>query len=80
MMTAAERNGEFVADLEADRSWLGKSQVMRVARLPAADETGLRSNELKMCLVAQPLGLGDHQQALIDAIGGEFGLGPWCQG
>ncbi len=41
VMTAAERNGELVADFKADRSWLGKPQVMRVAGLPPAYETGL---------------------------------------
>ena len=41
MMTAAERNGELVADFKADGSGLGKPQVMRIARLPAADETRL---------------------------------------
>ena len=41
VMTAAERNGELVADFKADGSGLGKPQVMRVAGLPAADETGL---------------------------------------
>ena len=41
MMTAAERNGELVADLETDGSGLRKPQVMRIARLPAADETRL---------------------------------------
>ena len=37
VMTAAERNGELVADLEADGSGLGKAQVMRIGWLPAAD-------------------------------------------
>ena len=41
VMTTAERNGELVADLEADGSGLGKPQMMRIAGLPAADETGL---------------------------------------
>ena len=41
VMTAAERNGELVADFKADGSGLCKPQMMRVAGLPAADETGL---------------------------------------
>ena len=41
MMTAAERHGELVADFETQRSGLGKPQVMRIGRLPAADEAGL---------------------------------------
>ena len=41
MMTAAERYGELVTDFESERSGLGKTQVMRIGRLPAADKTGL---------------------------------------
>ena len=41
MMTAAERNGELVADFEAEGSGLGKPQMMRIGWLPAADEAGL---------------------------------------
>ena len=40
-MTAAERHGELIADFEAQGSGLGKPQVMRIGRLPAADEAGL---------------------------------------
>ena len=41
MMTAAERDGEFVANFEAEGSGLGEPQMMRIARLPAADEARL---------------------------------------
>jgi hypothetical protein len=41
MMTAAERYGEFVADFKTQSSGLGKPQVMRIGRLPAADQAGL---------------------------------------
>ena len=41
MMTAAERHRELVADFEAECSWLRKPQVMRIGRLPAADQAGL---------------------------------------
>jgi hypothetical protein len=33
MMTAAERDGELIADFETQRSGLGKAQVMRIRRL-----------------------------------------------
>ena len=61
VMAAAERNGELVADFEADGSGLGKAQMMRVGWLPAADEAGLGGNEPEMRLVAQTLGLGDGE-------------------
>jgi hypothetical protein len=41
MMSTAERDGELIADFEAQGSRLGKPQVMRIGRLPAADEAGL---------------------------------------
>ena len=66
MMTAAERYGELVADLETQRSGLCKPQVMRIRWLPAADQAGLRGHESQMGFVAQPFGLGDGENALVD--------------
>jgi hypothetical protein len=66
MMSTAERDGELIADLEAQGSGLGKPQVMRIGRLPAADETGLRGNKPQVAFVSQPFGLGNGQNALID--------------
>ena len=41
VMTATERDGELVADFEAQSPWLGKTKVVRIGRLTAADEAGL---------------------------------------
>jgi hypothetical protein len=41
MMRTAEGHGEFVADFEAQGSRLRKPQVMRIGRLPAADQARL---------------------------------------
>ena len=41
MVTAAERHGELITDLETDRSRLRKPQMMRIGRLPTADQTRL---------------------------------------
>ena len=46
VMPAAERYCELVADFQTDAARLGKSKVMRIARLPAADKTRLRCDEL----------------------------------
>jgi len=73
MMTAAKGYGELVADFEAERPGLRKPQVMRIGRLPAADETWLRGNEPQMGFVTQPLGLGDGENALVDLSGNEAG-------
>ena len=66
VMAAAERHGELIADFEAKRARLRKSQMMRVARLSSVDQTRLGSDELKMRLVTQPLGLGNGELALVD--------------
>src|SRR5439155_16162135 len=68
MVSTAERHRELVAHLAAKRSGLGKPQMMRVRRLPAADQAGLRSDELQMCFVAVAPRFTDWQDALIDAI------------
>jgi len=41
MMPAAKRDRELIAHFEANGSRLGKPQVMRIGRLPAADEARL---------------------------------------
>ena len=41
MMSTAEGHGELVADFEAQGSRLGKAHVVRIGRLPAADQAGL---------------------------------------
>jgi hypothetical protein len=55
MMAATKRNGELVADFQAQRPWLGKPQVMRIGRLPSADPGGLRGHEPQIGFVTQPL-------------------------
>jgi len=66
MMTAAERNGELVADFETQGSGLGKPQMVRIGRLPAADQAGLRGHESQMGFVTKTLGFGNGQNALVD--------------
>ena len=41
MVTAAEGYGELVTDFETQGSGLRKPQVLRIGRLPAADQAGL---------------------------------------
>ena len=73
VIAAAERNGELVADFKPDSSRLRKPQVMRVGRLAATYETGLRRHKLQMRLVAQPFGLGNGEDALVDPVGNDSG-------
>ena len=58
MMVAAEGYGELIADFQAQGSGLRKAQVMRIGRLPAADQAGLRGHESQVGFVAKTLGLG----------------------
>ena len=68
VMAAAERYCELIADFQANAARLGKSKMMRVARLSAADKTRLRCDKLEMSFVTQPFGFGDGKLALIDPI------------
>jgi hypothetical protein len=53
MMAATKGNSEFVTDLAAKRSWLRKTQMMRVGGRAAADQAGLLHDEAKVLAVAQ---------------------------
>ena len=63
---AADRNGEFIADLAAERAKLGKAQMMGVGRRATAQQAGLAADELAVVLVAQADCLG-RQRAAADA-------------
>ena len=67
VMATAKRHRELVADFQTNAARLRKSQMMRVARLPSADKTGLRCDELQMPLVTQPFGFGKSELALVDS-------------
>ena len=57
MMEATNWDGVFVADFAAERARLGKANVMRLARRPAADDAGLGCYIFAVLLVAQANGL-----------------------
>src|SRR5262245_38628024 len=69
VMPTTERYGELIADLQANRARLGKSKMMRIARLSSADQARLRCDELQMRFVTQPFGLGNGELALVDPTG-----------
>ena len=66
VVTPAEGYGEFITHFETDRSRLRKPEVMGIGRLPAANQARLGGNKFQVCLVAQALGLGDGELALVD--------------
>jgi hypothetical protein len=67
MMDTAERHREFVAHLHGEPALLGKGQMVRVRRLPAADHARLVGHLQQMVSIAQaPFG-SDRQGRLVDA-------------
>ena len=67
MVCPAQRDGEFVADLEAETAGLRKPQMVGIAGLAPADEAGLFGHEPQMGLVTQATRHGDGQHAFVDA-------------
>src|SRR5262245_48845294 len=66
VMPTTERYGELIADFQANAAQLGESQMMRIARLPTANQARLRCNEFQMSLITQPLGLGNGELAFVN--------------
>ena len=52
VMAPAKRHGELVTDFKTKRARLRKAQIMRIGRLPSADETRLRGDKFEVRLVA----------------------------
>ena len=69
MMPSAERDRELIADLAAERARLGKSEVVGVRGLAAADDACLLSDVAQMLAVAIPTRYSNRKDALVDASG-----------
>jgi len=67
VMHAAERDGEFVAHLAAERPRLQVAKMMRIGLLAATDETRLLGNIAKVLPVAIAPRGSDCEDALVDA-------------
>jgi len=63
----AERDGELVAGLAAERARLQVAQVMRVRGLAATDQAGLLGDVAQVFAVAVATGCRDRERALVDA-------------
>jgi hypothetical protein len=59
VMHSAKWHRELVADLAPHRARLGEPKMVGVSRASAADQTGLRCNELEVGFVAVPSRLAD---------------------
>src|SRR6266568_2724736 len=69
MVQPAERDGELVAHLAAERPLLGEAQMVRIAGPPPTNQAGLRGDELQVRPVPIPARLPDRQHALVNAGG-----------
>jgi hypothetical protein len=74
VMSAAERNREFVAHLSAERAGLRESQMMGIGGLPPADEAGLRGHEPQMGLIAVTARFTNGKHALVDSVADAFAV------
>jgi hypothetical protein len=68
MMSATEWHRELIADLAAERTGLGESEVVGVRRLAAAHETRLLGDIAKVLPVAIAPWRSDREDALVDAL------------
>ena len=68
MMRAAERDGEFIAGLAAERPRLQVAEMMRIGLFAAADETRLLGNIAKVLAVSIAPRCRNHEHALVDAL------------
>jgi hypothetical protein len=66
VVTSTEWDREFIADFASERTALGKAQVVRVTRQPAADQTGLLGDKPDVIAVAHPTGLRKGKNTLVD--------------
>ena len=70
MMRAAERDGEFIAGLAAERPRLQVAEMMRIGLFAAADETRLLlGNVAKVLAVSIAPRCRNHEHTLVDALG-----------
>jgi hypothetical protein len=67
MVSAAERDGELVADLATERPALCEAEVVGVGRLPSADQAGLLRDVTEVIAVADTPRLGEGECGFVDA-------------
>ncbi len=68
-MAPAQRYGELIADLAAERAVLREAQMMGIRGPAAANQTRLFGDEPDVVPVTKPARLGMGQLALVDAVG-----------
>jgi hypothetical protein len=69
MMASAQRHGELIADLSAERAMLREAQMVCICGPAPANQTRLFGHEFDVLLVSESARLGMGQPALINAVG-----------
>lgn len=67
VVRTAKRHGKFVAHFAPERPGLREPNMMRIRRLPPADQASLRSNEFQMRFIAPPPRFAEGENAFVDA-------------
>lgn len=68
MMASAERYGELITDLTAQRAVLGKPQMVGICRSTPANQAGLFGHELDVLFVTKAAWFRMRKPALVNAI------------
>src|SRR6266536_283508 len=76
VVQAAERNGEFVADLAPEGELLGDAYVVRLGGPAPANQAVSRSDVLEVIFIAKAPGFPEGEDALVDAVGAFLRLQP----
>jgi hypothetical protein len=66
MMSSAQWNRKFIADLAAERRYLSKAQMMGIGRTPAADEARLLGYRFDVVTVTDPPRCRQSQDTFLD--------------
>ena len=78
MMASAKGYRELIADLASERRSLNESEMMRIRRTAAADQTRLFGDEFDVKLVTQAPRLWMRQSTLVDTIANGYRCGLCC--
>ena len=74
MMSPAQGNCELITDLAAKSAVLGEPQMMRVARLSPADQTGLLGDKAHVIAIANAPRFGVHEHSFVNRLGCGFSI------
>ncbi len=66
VMSAAERHGELIADLDAETAGLREAKMVGIAGLPSADQARLLGDKSQVGFIAQAPQLRNGEQAFVD--------------